>query len=387
MNSSIFDKSKWKRATFGDLASEYKETIKQGNNSLKFYVGLDHMDSENLHLSRWGNLSDGVSFSKVFRKGQLLFGRRRAYQKKAVIAPFDGVCSSDILVFEPKLKIIDENLFPFIIQNDRFFDYAMKTSAGSLSPRTKFKDLAAFDLLLPPLDQQKDLAELLWSIEKCQMNTIKLQYFIKKYIEVFSYTHYSKALTNNMLLKEVATVRGGKRLPSGSVYCDKNTNHPYIRVVDIINNSVDSTQLKYISDDIYKKISQYIITDQDIFISIAGTIGLVASIPKSLSGANLTENAARITLTNNRTYLAKYLMYYLNSSLGKRQIELATMSSAQPKLALSRIANFKIPKVTYNEQEKFIVENESLTLLFNEVKHKHDLEDTIRKMLLKYIIN
>jgi type I restriction enzyme S subunit len=103
----------------------------------------------------------------VFRKGQVLFGKRRAYQKKAAMAEFDGICSGDILVCEAIKDVVVPELLPFIVQSDRFFEHAIKTSAGSLSPRTKFKDLAKFTFKLPAKSaDQKRIADLLWSIDK-----------------------------------------------------------------------------------------------------------------------------------------------------------------------------------------------------------------------------
>jgi type I restriction enzyme S subunit len=168
MNKQLFNKNHWKKINFGDIVQEVR--IAEHNpieNGIERYIGLEHIDSEDLHIKSWGNIKDGTTFSRKFIKGQLLFGRRRAYLKKAAIADFDGICSGDILVFEAiKGKLIPE-LLPFIVQNDRFFNFAVDASAGSLSPRVKFKDLAKFELTLPiSLDEQKELADLLWSGDK-----------------------------------------------------------------------------------------------------------------------------------------------------------------------------------------------------------------------------
>lgn len=159
-----FDKKGWKKITFGEVCINANETEKDPlGKGMERYVGLEHIETENLHIKTWGNVADGTTFTKTFKKGQVLFGKRRAYLKKAAVAEFDGLCSGDILVFEPNEKVIDKRLFPFLVSSDRFFDYAVQTSAGSLSPRTKFQDLAKFEFLLPPKEQQVQLAELLWA--------------------------------------------------------------------------------------------------------------------------------------------------------------------------------------------------------------------------------
>ena len=102
-------------------------------------VGLEHLDPENLHIRRWNTPEDGTSFTRKFVRGQTLFGKRRAYQRKVAFAEFDGICSGDILTFESKdSKVLLPELLPFICQSEAFFDYALGTSAGSLSPRTSW---------------------------------------------------------------------------------------------------------------------------------------------------------------------------------------------------------------------------------------------------------
>ena len=130
-------------------------------------VGLDHLDPENLHVRRWNTLENGTSFSRKFVPGQTLFGKRRAYQRKVAFAEFDGICSGDILTFEPKdPDVLLPELLPFICQTDAFFDHALGTSAGSLSPRTSWKALQDFEFPLPPIEEQKRIAEILWAADE-----------------------------------------------------------------------------------------------------------------------------------------------------------------------------------------------------------------------------
>lgn len=120
------------------------------------YVGLEHLEPGDLRIRSWGNVADGVTFTNVFQPGQVLFGKRRAYQRKVAVADFAGVCSGDIYVMETKdPKVLLPNLLPFICQTDAFFDHAVGTSAGSLSPRTNWTSLADFEFSLPPIDEQR----------------------------------------------------------------------------------------------------------------------------------------------------------------------------------------------------------------------------------------
>jgi len=136
-----------------------KRTTKEPESEgLTRIVGLDDLDSESLPLRRWnelGDLPDGTSFTRVFRAGQVLFGKRRAYQRKVAVADFDGVCSGDILVFEPSTDELLSGFLPYIVQSDDFFNHALGTSAGSLSPRTKWQELAKYEFALPPVPEQE----------------------------------------------------------------------------------------------------------------------------------------------------------------------------------------------------------------------------------------
>jgi type I restriction enzyme S subunit len=147
---------------FGDVVQLVRErSADPESEGFERYVGLEHIDPGDLRIRRWGKVSDGTTFTNVFRAGQVLFGKRRAYQRKVALADFDGVCSGDIYVFEPKGARLLPELLPFICQTDRFFEHAVGTSAGSLSPRTNWSSLAEFELPLPPLEAQRRLVEAL----------------------------------------------------------------------------------------------------------------------------------------------------------------------------------------------------------------------------------
>jgi len=129
-------------------------------------VGLEHLQPGDLKIRSWGNIKDGTTFTNVFQPGQVLFGKRRAYQKKLAVADFSGVCSGDIYVLEPKGKHLLPELLPFICQTEAFFDHAVGTSAGSLSPRTNWKSLSGFEFALPPLEEQWRIVEVLQAVRK-----------------------------------------------------------------------------------------------------------------------------------------------------------------------------------------------------------------------------
>ena len=157
----------WTRLAFGDVVRLSTErTSDPGAAGFERYVGLEHLDRGDLAIHRWGDVADGTTFTTIFRPGQVLFGKRRAYQRKVAVPEFSGVCSGDIYVLESSNdRHLLPELLPFVCQTDAFFDHAIGTSAGSLSPRTNWRSLAAYEFALPPLDEQRKIATILSSLD------------------------------------------------------------------------------------------------------------------------------------------------------------------------------------------------------------------------------
>ena len=147
-----------------DVAVACSETFKGDKKGVPI-VGLEHLIPEEVTLNNW-DVDVENTFTKAFRKGDVLFGRRRAYLKKAAQAPRDGICSGDITVIRPNPDLISPRLLPFIIQDDHLFDYAVGKSAGSLSPRVKWEHLGKYEFQLPSMEEQEKIADLLWSITR-----------------------------------------------------------------------------------------------------------------------------------------------------------------------------------------------------------------------------
>jgi type I restriction enzyme S subunit len=150
-------------------------------------------------------------------------------------------------------------------------------------------------------------------------------------------------------LADIADVKGGKRLPKGEQLTDNPTKHPYIRVSDMHMGGIDSSNIKYVPDDLWPNIRQYTITKNDLFISVAGTLGIVGAIPDSLDGANLTENADKIC---NIKCSRHFLLYYLQSDQIKETINNSCTVCAQPKLAIEQIKGFQVLLPSLPEQQK-----------------------------------
>ena len=186
-------------------------------------------------------------------------------------------------------------------------------------------------------------------------------------------------------LGEISKIKGGKRLPKGHRYSESNKKYPYIRVKDFKNMTIDLTDIRFIEEETYEKIKSYTITSKDLYISIAGTIGKVGLTPKSLDGANLTENAAKITEIQN--FDNKLLCYFLSSPFAQEQISNFIISTNQPKLALFRIKKIILPLPPLSYQNLLLFKLEELFTQLEagvtSLKQTQEHLQTYRQALLK----
>ena len=168
-------------------------------------------------------------------------------------------------------------------------------------------------------------------------------------------------------LRDIADIKGGKRVPKGYKLQTTETNHPYIRVADFNDfGTVDMSDIQYISDDIFEQIKNYTITDKDLYVSIAGTIGKTGIIPSLLNGANLTENACKLVFKEDINLRFVYL--FTLSEIFKKQVVKATKQASQPKLALTRLAEFKISIPPLAEQERIVERLDAAFAQIDELK-------------------
>ena len=219
----------WRMVRFGEVVRDVNEAERNPLDAgLERFVGLEHIEPENLHLTQWGLVADGnISFTKRFHKGQVLFGKRRAYQRKVAIAEFDGICSSDILTFEPKGDDLSPALLPFIVQSEGFFEHALGTSSGSLSPRTRWSQLQDYEFPLPPKDEQRRIAEMLWAAESLCQTTMAIAHATEELRRSLVAEHFSRLRTSHC-------PKGWRRERLSKLFTNpKDTGHKDIEILSV----------------------------------------------------------------------------------------------------------------------------------------------------------
>ena len=278
-------------------------------------VGLEHLSQSDIDLL--GCSHEETTFTKGFRKGHVLFGRRRAYLKKASLAPFDGVCSGDIIVIEAIADRLCPGLLPFVIQNDYLFDFAVENSAGSLSPRVKWKDLSRFEFDLPCMAKQEELARLLWSAQEVKRVYSRLvsacgEIVKSRFIEMFAEYKNEIELTP---LEEI--VEKDRPITYGIVKPGQNVDGgvPVIKVKDFPSGEILMDDLLYASPEIESKYERSRLLPGDLLFSIRGSVGRMAFVPEELEGANLTQDTARLTIR------PEYNSVYIRGTLSLPQVD------------------------------------------------------------------
>lgn len=364
-----------------------------------------------------------ISGDKVkFHKGQVLYSKLRPYLKKILVAPDEGICTPELVPFDTYL--IDENYIAYVLRSPHI-DYVINSvTYGVKMPRVGTDTMTNLLIPLPPLAEQKRIVakieELLPYVDRYAAAYEKLEQFNAKFPEdmkksILQYAIQGKLVDQRSeegtgeelyrqiqtekqrLIKEgkikmekplpeisedevpfdipenwkwvrigtVATILGGKRIPAGRKLSSNDTGYIYIRVSDMKDGYVSTENLQYVPEDIFPSISKYIIHKEDVFITVAGTIGRVGKIPPELDGANLTENADRLVFS---LMDQDWLIKCMQSSLVQNQIADATTKVGQPKLAIIRIQNMLIPLPPLSEQKRIVAKLEEILPLCERLK-------------------
>jgi len=353
------------------------------------YVGLEHVASGRFVRSGTGKASDVKSGKYAFQPGDVLYGKLRPYLDKAVLANETGICTTELLVLRPK-EGVDSRFVVSVVHAPCFVEHAVAGTTGVQHPRTSWKHIGGFKLPAFDQDEQTKIADLLWEFHEAIVaneSVVEAGQELKQAVMHKLFTHGLRGEAQKKAeiglipeswrvthVAEFATIKGGKRMPKGVSLVNEDTGRPYIRVTDFSNHSVREKGLMYVPHGYEEVIRRYRISSQDVYISIAGSIGLVGQVPDSLDDANLTENAAKITMKK-EDVLARYIMYALASQACQEQIQRVTSRNAQPKLALTRIEKLLVPFPPIEKEQREIVN------ILDAINNKIDLHRRKREVL------
>ena len=368
------------RVKLGDVAFEHKETCKADRDEYPV-VGLEHLTPEEVALENWDENKDNT-FTKMFRKGNILFGRRRAYLKKAAIAPFDGICSGDITVIEANPDRILPELLPFIIQNDSFFDYAVEKSAGSLSPRVKWEHLKNYEFELPNMDKQHELADLLWAMHTTKKSYQKLisatdELVKSQFMEQFGDFKTNPKGIEITTIDQLFSVGSSKRVFQKDW---KSSGVPFYRAREIVKLSeqgfVDNEL--FITEEMYKEYAARYGVPQpgDIMVTGVGTLGICYLVKPTdrfyyKDGNTLCfHSLGRI---DSRFVVECYKMPFI-----RKQIEANAGGSTVGTYTIETACKTRIFNPPLDEQKKF------LEIVQQSDKSKFELEQALSELTATY---
>ena len=358
----------WRRVKFGDVVRLSKARSQDPlADGIERYVGLEHLEPGDLRIRSWGSVADGVTFTSVFQPGQVLFGKRRAYQRKVAVADFSGVCSGDIYVLETKdAQVLLPELLPFICQTDAFFDHAVGTSAGSLSPRTNWTSLDHFEFALSPIDEQKRLVELLGSIAALE-EELRIAEHEADRLQKAAMQDLLDADLNGWASKPIGQVlkvtTGGT--PSRNNATFWNGDIPWVKTGEVNYYVIDSTEESITAEGL-KGSAAKLCPPNSVLVALYGqgpTRGRVGML-----GIEAAVNQACAAIYPNADFDPWFVYYYLSG----KYLSLRAMAqgAAQPNLNLAMIKGFGMPTPTLEEQKAAVASIDAVAKAKAEIRRR-----------------
>jgi type I restriction enzyme, S subunit len=361
----LFNRKNWSRVRFGDVVENFNETCEPAEAGLQRFIGLEHLEPGSLHVRTWGNVAEGTTFNRRCRRGQVLFGKRRAYQRKVAVAEFEAVVSGDIYVLAPKDQRLLPELLPFICLSERFCQHAVGTSAGSLSPRTNWSSLASFEFDLPPLDQQRRIADILWKADEVTSNSLKTSQALLCFEASFLHSwHLDRA--NLQQRPNGWRVVSLESLCSNIVDCLHATpecldeGYPVIRTADVVTGRILVSGARRVSEKTYReRVARLVPTAGDIFYSREGErYGIAAPVPQ---GIPMCLGQRMMHFRANQETDHGFLLALLNSPLVFRQAVAGVIGTTSPHVNIGDIKAFKVPCPPLHEQRQIGAEAAEIT--------------------------
>lgn len=325
------------RVKFGDVVQEIKINVDRTTDDHEFFIAGEHMDSNNIHITRRGRFSEsdvGPAFIRLFRPGQVLYGSRRTYLRKVAVADFEGITSNTTFVLETKdSNRLLQGLLPYIMLTDRFSEYAINNSKGSTNPYILFKDLAAYEFDLPTIEEQRQLVVLLSACDRAKEAYKRLikqtdEVVKSQFIEMFGDCIENEKEWPTKPLMEV--LAEGRTVTYGIVKTEDDIpgGVPVFRPVDISQGHVPHrAELKRTSAEISQQYKRTVLKGNELLITVRGSIGETFQITDEFSGCNVARNIVPLE-ANSEILDQGFLKIVLDSPAFQRKLASLTKGVA-----------------------------------------------------------
>jgi len=304
------DRSRWTRIAFGDVIESITDRVDDPSTAgVDRYVGLEHLDPGVMTVQRWDS-PDKVEAQKLrFQPGDVIFGRRRAYQKKVSRAEFEGICSAHALVLRARPGKMAPDFLPIFLSSDYFLDRAIAISVGSLSPTVNWRDLRVQEFDLPPLDEQQRLAELLWAVERERSASEQLTRAVGAERDALIEARFVG--TGDGTLKDLCERDGIRIGPFGAQlhaydYVDDG-ECPVVMPQDMVEGRVSTAHIQRVSDARASELAVHRLRPGDILLPRRGELDRRAVITDAEIGWLCGTGSVRVRVRDGVSHRAVFL--------------------------------------------------------------------------------
>lgn len=362
---------------FEQIAINKTEKKKPEESDYATYIGLEHLDSGCLKVTRWGSDVPIKGEKLVMKKGDVLLGKRNAYLRRAAIAPHDGIFSAHGMILNPREDVIDKDFFPLFIASNYFFDEAIKISVGSLSPTINWRDLSKVEFELPPLDEQRKLAQLLWAINDVKDGyrelLIATDALVKsQFIEMFA--KYPKKRFGDFCTTHA---RIGWQKLTKAEFLDEG-DYYLVTGWDIMpDHTVAFEQCKYVTKERYEQDSKLILGKGDVLLTKDGTLGKVAIIGDLDKPATLNGHIFVIRPKDERI-IPEFLLGLFISDDFINQLDSNKTGSTIKGITQKALLEFEIPIAPVGVQQQYV------DFMKQSDKSKFEIQQALKELELLY---
>jgi type I restriction enzyme S subunit len=367
MNDQSKIKSGSIKVKFGDVVRLSKARSQDPlADGIELYVGLEHLEPGDLRIRSWGKVSDGVTFTSVFKPSQVLFGKRRAYQRKVAVADFSGVCSGDIYVLESKdSKVLLPELLPFICQTDAFFAHAVGTSAGSLSPRTNWTSLADFEFALPPMGEQLKIKQLMGAFEATIEEWKAAAFALRKLRASLAVNSFSGSNDKALVPCSELISDGSISLQTGpfgtvlkaSAY--KPEGIPIINPVNMKNGRLDIGEGPFIGLEDWQRLQKYWMQTGDMVMGRKGDMSNLIYVSPEYNEFLVGSDCIRFRVQGDQID-RRYFFHFLRSEVTQNWIQGQAYGTVMPGINEKILGRLKVHIPGIDEQRNIASEFDAI---------------------------